>query len=306
MLPSRPRRRAGARPWICAEMVGHAGRVELRLWIPDGQAPFIAALLRAAYPGAELIATNGDAETTASNDVHRRVARIAPRAWLPLKTEHNGEALASLFATLARADTDERIVVSFAIRPRQDGWQRNARRHAQRLLGEQPNVAYRTLFGEPAPHKPRSIDRQRARAIDAKADNVGFEVAVRGPGPSPYPDRRRRIPARGRSRAARLRRVDELFVRSAPAQRSGARRRRSCSAPFPDHASERADAGRTRRPVASPIRRAPVRRFGACNEDARTSRGAKRRTGRLGSRTSRVSNDALPSRGARPCATPPS
>jgi len=179
MLPSRPRRRAGARPWICAEMVGHAGRVELRLWIPDGQAPFVAALLRAAYPGAALIATNGDAETTASN-AFIGASRVSLRdAWLPLRTDHNGEALASLFETLARADTDEQIVISFAIRPRPDGWQRNARRHAQRLLGEQPNVAYRTLFGEPAPHKPRSIDRQQARAIDTKADNVGFDVAIR-------------------------------------------------------------------------------------------------------------------------------
>jgi hypothetical protein len=179
MLPSRPRRRAGARPWISAELVGHAGRVELHLWIPDGQTPFIAALLRAAYPGAELVATNDDFGTTVA-DACVGASRVSLRdASLPLKSDHDGDALATLFATLARAGADERIVIAFAIRPRPDGWQRKARRHAQRLLGEQPNVAYRALFGEPAPHKPRSIDRQQARAIDEKADNVGFDVAIR-------------------------------------------------------------------------------------------------------------------------------
>src|SRR5689334_15130817 len=43
LLPPRPRRARGIRPWICAELVGHAGRVALQLWVPDGQAPFVAA-----------------------------------------------------------------------------------------------------------------------------------------------------------------------------------------------------------------------------------------------------------------------
>jgi hypothetical protein len=179
LLPSRPRRRAGARPRITAEMVGHAGRVQLRLWLPAGQEPFVAALVRAAYPGAELVPTDA-ASYAPDADAYVGASRVSVRgAWLPLRTDHEGDPLASLFATLGRTGTDEHVVVAFEIRPRPDGWQRRARRQARRLLGEQTGIAYRVLFGEPPSHKPRSVDREQARAIDDKAKQVGFDVAIR-------------------------------------------------------------------------------------------------------------------------------
>ena len=254
MLPSRPRRRAGARPWISAELIGHAGQVQLRLWLPVGQEPFVSAIVRAAYPGTELIEVAPEIDSDEYPlGGFAGASKVRLRdTWLPLRTDHAGDALAPLFATLARTSADERVVVALAIRPRPDGWQRRARRHARRLLGERTGLAYRMLFGEPQPHEPRSIDRQHARRDQRQGRQRRLRRRDPRADPGSDPGRRRRIPASRRGCVAPLRRSDVADRSTALRRRARARvasdmhRRR-----FPTARLSRAHAERARHALAS-------------------------------------------------------
>jgi hypothetical protein len=155
--------------------------VQFLLWLPVGQEPFVTALLRAAYPGAELRAADVDpTHALESSDAVTSGARVRVRArWVPLRTDHSTDALAPLLATLARAESDERVSVALAVRPRPDGWQVRARQAAARARRPSAPLAHQLLFGPTPRIGSDRHGEQVARSIETKASQLGFDVAIR-------------------------------------------------------------------------------------------------------------------------------
>lgn len=173
------RRLLHGQPWLAFELWGSGGRVRFGVWIPEGQEPFVTHLLRAAYPGVELRPVVSDpliAPASGSPAVAR--VRTDQTSFLPIRTDVEGDSLASLLSTLARPRGDERIHLSLLVRPK-TGWQRGARDRAHRLrLGHPvPKASQRGARIERKPPTPWELEQ--ARLIEEKARHLGFDCALR-------------------------------------------------------------------------------------------------------------------------------
>lgn len=162
-------------PWVSLEIEGRAGAVEFQVWIPRGERPFVEAALRSVYPGIEL--KRVDPERV---DGERAIAHVqlARGNYLPIQTVFDDEPLASTLWTLARARGSESVTLQLLVRPKPHGWRSAARMLAQRL--RDGNRGWRGwLFGIPATAGPTQYDRDRAKAIEDKANGLGFDCVLR-------------------------------------------------------------------------------------------------------------------------------
>ncbi len=174
------RRLREGQPWIALELWGVRGQVRFGVWIPHGQETFIAHLLRAAYPGIELrpVASDPIAPPTGGFEAISKVV-LHRSSYLPIGTEVEGDSLASLLSTLARAQGEERIHLSLLVRPRPSGWQASARARAHRLR-EGRSVPVPGTGGEKRRIPPTTHELEQARLIEQKSRHLGFDCSLRG------------------------------------------------------------------------------------------------------------------------------
>ncbi len=173
--PARERLLSG-QPWISLEIVGRASQVHFQIWVPSAEKALLESVLRASYPGLELVPV----EEPRPSARHRGVAhaRLARGDLLPLRSAVEGEPLSTVLWTLARARAGEEITLQLLVRPKPSSWQVRAQREAERLReGRRGWIAI--LPGVPAQVTPSQADRDRAKAIEEKASGVGFDCVLR-------------------------------------------------------------------------------------------------------------------------------
>jgi hypothetical protein len=162
-------------PWVGLELAGSAGQVQLRMWIPKGEKPFVESLLRAAYPGAALAPANDSGPSGASHAGGE--GRLARGADLPIRTALDGEPLSGLLWTAARVPTGSTITIQLLVRPRPNDWQRKAEARAQAIRDRQHLQS--SGFGRTRVLGPSRADHDRAKAIDEKTKGLGFDCVLR-------------------------------------------------------------------------------------------------------------------------------
>lgn len=176
------RRMTEGQPWISLELGGSDGRVRFYIWIPLGQEPFVEDLLRAGHPGIEFTPVAEDPLTAVESwtPVAFSPVTLARSVYLPIKTTSDGDMLASLLATLARPGADERIHITLLVRPRANGWQTTARGQAHRLRKGARNLLVEALLPTPKMKTaPTAHQLERAKQMDEKAHDLGFDCAMR-------------------------------------------------------------------------------------------------------------------------------
>jgi hypothetical protein len=177
------RRLLHGQPWIGFELWGSRGQVRFGIWIPQGQEPFVEHLLRASYPGVELRPTVSDPLLAPTEGVAALAnVGLARTSSLPIRIDVEGDCLASLLSTLARARGDERIHLSLLARPRSSGWQGAARDRARRLRAGRPTAAVfgTQRHGRQAERRPPTPwELEQARLIEEKARHLGFDCCLR-------------------------------------------------------------------------------------------------------------------------------
>ncbi len=194
------RRLLFGQPWVSLELVGRAGQVQFQVWIPAGERPFVESLLRAAYPGVELKPAArlrhdvggredrdgdgqvGDREAHRTGPGHEHQAhadvRLARGNYLPIQTAFEGEPLASVFWTLARAQGSDTISLQLLVKPKSSTWQTAAHVVAQGLRDGERGLRG-ALFGIPRDAQPTQLERDRAKAIEDKAAVLAFDCVLR-------------------------------------------------------------------------------------------------------------------------------
>ncbi len=169
-------------PWVGFELWGSRGQVRFGVWIPQGQEPLVEHLLRAAYPGVELRPIVSDpliAPARGALALARvRLDRISS---LPIRTDVDGDSLASLLSTLARPRGEERLHVSLLTRPSPSGWQSVARDRAHRLRSGRPvpRPLGTKRRGASERRPPTPWELEQAGLIEEKARHLGFDCALR-------------------------------------------------------------------------------------------------------------------------------
>lgn len=174
------RRILEGQPWVALELDGVRGQARFLIWIPHGQERFIEHLLRAAYPDVELrpVADDTLAGTRPGQTAVAAVS-LAKDSALPVATEVDGDSLASLLSTLARARGDEHIHVSLLVQPIPNGWQGRARAIAHRLRTGRRSDVLEILFPSKERVRPTAHELERAKRIEEKAGKLGFRCALR-------------------------------------------------------------------------------------------------------------------------------
>ena len=175
------RRLTEGQPHISLELGGANGQVRFYIWIPTGENEFIEGLLRAAYPGVELRVVDED-PLAAPSQGHAVSAPVtlSRSTYLPIKTESDGDMLASILSTLARPTGVERVQLSLLVRPRANGWQATARAQASRLRkGSRSMLAEAFLPTPKQRYAPSAYELDRAKLIEEKANGLGFDCALR-------------------------------------------------------------------------------------------------------------------------------
>jgi len=172
LLRSPLRRMVEGQSCVSLEIVSSGGQVRFRVWIPHRDEVLVKALLRAAYPGVEFRAVTEQWTDRATAFAQVRLARSD---LLPIRSAFQGEALSSLFSTLAHAGADE-LALQLLVRPKSSRWQQAASRHAQ---GLREGRRGRARLGHSARLRPTQAERDRARAIEEKARGLGFECVLR-------------------------------------------------------------------------------------------------------------------------------
>jgi hypothetical protein len=168
------RRLLQGQPWVALELVGSAGQVQLQVWIPAGEKAFVESLLRAAFPGATL----SPSERPGLGASHAGgQAGLARGNDLPIRTAFDGEPLSSLLWTAARVPTGSTAGTQLLVRPRPNDWQRKAEARAQALRDRQRLGT--SLFRPTRVLGPSRADRDRAKAIEEKANDLGFDCVLR-------------------------------------------------------------------------------------------------------------------------------
>ncbi len=163
-------------PWVSLEIVGRAGRVQFHVWLPSAEKAVLESVLRASYPGLELV----PAEEPRATTQHRGVAHghLSRGSLLPIRTTFEGEPLSTLLWTLARVRAGEEIALQLLVRPKPSRWQVRAQREAERLReGRRGWIAI--LPGVPAQVTPTQADKDRAKAIGEKSADVGLDCVLR-------------------------------------------------------------------------------------------------------------------------------
>lgn len=176
LRPALQRLLAG-QPWISLELVGRAGQVRLQVWIPRGEKPFIESLLRSAYPDIELLPAIEPSTRGVLNGLAG--VRLARGNYLPIRsTFDDREPLSGLLWTLARVAGDDEITLQLLVRPRPSSWQVRAHLEAQRLRdGRRGWIAL--LPGVAPQVRPTQFEKGRAKAIEEKASDLGFDCVLR-------------------------------------------------------------------------------------------------------------------------------
>ncbi len=169
-------------PWVGFELWGSRGQVRFGVWIPHGQEPLVEHLLRAAYPGVELrpVVTDPLIAPVRGAVAPARV-RLDRISSLPIRTDIEGDSLASLLSSLARPRGEERLHVSLLTRPSPSGWQSVARDRAHRLRSGRPNPRPLGTKGRGASERrpPTPWELEQAGLIEEKARHLGFDCALR-------------------------------------------------------------------------------------------------------------------------------
>src|SRR2546425_8189145 len=78
-------------PWVALQIVGRPDGLGLEVWIPHREASLVDALVRAAFPGAEL--SSVDAVEDGEGVVRLAPAKLAERNDLPIRTGFAAEPL---------------------------------------------------------------------------------------------------------------------------------------------------------------------------------------------------------------------
>jgi hypothetical protein len=169
------RRLIHGQPWLTLEFVGVDGQIQLQVWIPRGDKPLIESLLRAAYPGAVL--TPADRLAAAGQRYGGGQGHLTRGNDLPIRMAFDGEPLSSLLWTHARVPQGSMLLTQLLVRPRPNNWQRKAERRAQALRDRQR--VDKSLFRPTRVLAPSRADRDRAKAIEQKADGLGFDCVLR-------------------------------------------------------------------------------------------------------------------------------
>lgn len=179
LRPALRRFREG-QPSIALELAGERGQVRFMLWIPLGQEPFIEDLLRAAYPGVELMPVEDDpTEFDEAQPFAVAGVGLAHHTLFPIQTEFESESLASLVATLARPRDNERIHLSLLIRPRPNGWRAAARAKANRPRAGRRSLLSEAITGRRQRPTASHHELEQAKWVEEKASYLGFSCSLR-------------------------------------------------------------------------------------------------------------------------------
>lgn len=157
--------------WVSFELLGRNGSVSLRLWIPLGDRPAVESLLRAAYPGIDVVI----ASVRVPFEGHIAAAAIRPTDPddLPIRSVFDGEPLAPLLWTLGRAREHDTMLVQVVARPASWRVGRRIRARAQWLRDARRAAGPGRVGG------PTRAVLERAEAMERKASAVGFHCAIR-------------------------------------------------------------------------------------------------------------------------------
>ena len=180
------RRLTEGQTWLSFEW--HSGpTAQAHIWIPDGQRQFVEDQLQAAYPGVEL--TEVPSAPPLSPDVHHAASlvRLERSSHLPIRTDLSGEPLTSLQSTLSRPADRRRMSVQVLARPKSSGWQTHARIAAQRLRSGQRSLFDQMVKGIPADAPASHHETDLARAIESKAEQLGWDCVIRVLAEAPDP-----------------------------------------------------------------------------------------------------------------------
>ncbi|HEV2010901.1 MAG TPA: hypothetical protein VGS17_07745, partial [Candidatus Limnocylindria bacterium] len=162
-------------PWIALELSGREGLLSFQVWIPLGEEPLVASLLRAAYPDVELTPL---ADGTPGHIAAQACARVqlAERSDLPIRTVFPADPFGGLLSAVAAARDGESITFQLLVRPRSSGWQLRAKLRAQRLRDGRGW----SLLGLASTSRRTAMrfEREQAAAIEAKAANPGFDCEL--------------------------------------------------------------------------------------------------------------------------------
>src|SRR5205823_13331182 len=104
--------------------------------------------------------------------------RLAQQTYLPIRTAFDTEPLANLLWALAGMPVTHEVNVQILIRPKSSRWQVDARREAQRQ--RDGRRGWKALLpGVPTQVAPNQFEVMRAKAIEEKASDAGFDACIR-------------------------------------------------------------------------------------------------------------------------------
>ena len=162
-------------PWISVEVHRTPEAVRYQIWLPDSERTLVERLLRASYNELELLPVPRVRISGRAVAVAR--LRLAHGRYLPIRTVHAGEPLASLLTVLASLGPGEEALLQLLVRPMSSSWRGHAALEAQRL-----RWAGRGGAGHPAwttRSAATQYERDRAKAIERKAQDAGYECVLR-------------------------------------------------------------------------------------------------------------------------------
>ena len=162
-------------PWISVEVHRASDAIRYQLWAPESERTLVERLLRASYSELELVPVPRVALSGRAVAVAR--LRLAHGRYLPIRTAHAGEPLASLLTVLASLDPGQEALLQLLVRPMSPSWRAHAALEAQCLRwGGRGGAGHQTWSTSSA---ATQYERDRAKAIERKAQDTGYECVLR-------------------------------------------------------------------------------------------------------------------------------